>query len=87
MDLGASPNYRDPKGLTPLYHLVSSKDSDPALVEMLLRDYAVLGVRDEGGWTELHQVCVIIHLGDMIQLISLGYDTTKYHVSDTISLF
>ena len=45
----ASPNYRDAKGLTPLYHTAIMGDG-PATCRTLL------GIKDAGGWTELHQV-------------------------------
>ena len=51
----ASPNYRDAKGLTPLYHTAIMGD-DTGACEALLRHHAEMGVKDQGGWTELHQV-------------------------------
>ena len=56
LSYGASPNYRDVKGLTPLYHTAIMGD-DTACCESLLRYRAELGIKDHGGWTELHQVC------------------------------
>ena len=55
LDLGASPNYKDAKGLTPLY-LTVSHSSDVALTEMLLHDHAIVGAQDLQGWQEVHQV-------------------------------
>lgn len=55
LSLGASPNYRDAKGLTPLYHTAIMGD-DTGACEALLRHHAEMGVKDQGGWTELHQV-------------------------------
>ena len=68
LSLGASPNYRDAKGLTPVYHTAIMGD-DTGACEALLRYRAELGIKDQGGWTELHQVgritvtvpCIIIH--------------------------
>lgn len=54
-DLGASPNYRDSRGLTPLYYSVTH-NTDPLLCEALLHDYAVIGACDNQGWQETHQV-------------------------------
>ena len=54
-DLGASPNYRDHRGLTPLYYCVTYA-KDPLVCEALLHDYAVIGVADHQGWQETHQV-------------------------------
>ena len=55
IDLGASPNYRDARGLTPLYHSVTHS-TDPMVCEALLYDYAVIGATDNQGWQETHQV-------------------------------
>ena len=57
LDLGGSPNYRDAKGLTPLYISVAA-NADPALCEALLHDHAFLGAQDLQGWHETHQVCL-----------------------------
>ena len=57
LQYGASPNYRDAKGLTPVYHTAIMGDDTGACV-FLLRHRAEMGVRDPGGWTELHQVRV-----------------------------
>lgn len=64
-DLGASPNYRDTRGLTPLYYSVTH-NTDPLLCEALLHDYAVIGASDSQGWQETHQVrqCA---LGDLLR--------------------
>lgn len=61
-DLGASPNYRDHRGLTPLYYSVTYA-SDPLVCEALLHDYSIIGVADHQGWQETHQVmcCHIWH--------------------------
>lgn len=55
LDLGGSPNYRDSKGLTPLYISVAT-GADPTLCEMLLHDHAFIGAQDTQGWHETHQV-------------------------------
>jgi SH3/ankyrin repeat-containing protein len=55
LDLGASPNYRDAKNLTPLWNAVSSRAS-PMLCQALLHDYSIHGVQDAQGWHEVHQV-------------------------------
>lgn len=61
LELGASPNYRDTKGITPVY-LSIVKKSDPKICEILLHDHATLGIQDTQGWQEVHQVSVILHL-------------------------
>lgn len=55
LELGASPNYKDAKGLTPLYLSVTN-NSDPLLCEGLLHDHATIGAQDLQGWQEVHQV-------------------------------
>jgi hypothetical protein len=55
LELGASPNYRDGKNLTPVY-LSITKKNDPKVTEALLHDHAVLGTQDTQGWNEVHQV-------------------------------
>jgi len=55
LDLGSGVNYRDARGLTPLY-LCASNSSSGACVNLLLYNYAVVGVVDSAGCTELHQV-------------------------------
>ncbi|XP_058058009.1 SH3 and multiple ankyrin repeat domains protein 1 [Anopheles bellator] len=56
LELGASPNYRDTKGLTPVYLSVTRK-TDPKVSEVLLHDHATLGIQDSQGWQEIHQAC------------------------------
>jgi ankyrin repeat protein len=55
LELGASPNYRDSKNITPVY-LSITKKNDPKVTEALLHDHAVLGTQDTQGWNEVHQV-------------------------------
>lgn len=55
LDLGASPDYKDSRGLTPLYHSAMI-GGDPYCCELLLYDHAQLGYSDENGWQEIHQV-------------------------------
>lgn len=57
LELGASPNYKDTNGLTPLYACVSNV-TPARCVELLLRDRAVLDTSDNAGWTETHQVTI-----------------------------
>ena len=59
LELGASPNYKDTKGLTPLYYSVIYK-TDPMLCETLLHDHASIGSQDLQGWQEVHQVCHVL---------------------------
>lgn len=55
LELGASPNYKDSCGLTPLYH-TAVVGGDPYCCELLLHEHAIVGCKDENGWQEIHQV-------------------------------
>ncbi|CAB1312320.1 unnamed protein product, partial [Coregonus sp. 'balchen'] len=55
LSLGASPDYKDRCSLTPLYHSVLI-GGDTSCCETLLYYRARLGVRDENGWEESHQL-------------------------------
>lgn len=57
LSLGASPDYKDRCGLTPLYHTVLT-GGDTSCCETLLYYRAKLGTRDENGWDESHQVAM-----------------------------
>ena len=54
-----SPNYRDGKSLTPVYHSVINP-TDPVVTETLLHDHGLIGSQDLQGWQEVHQVIIII---------------------------
>lgn len=56
LELGASPNSQDTLGLTPLYYCMLNADSNANTAELLLRDYAEIGVTDPHGNQEMHQV-------------------------------
>ncbi|XP_064595524.1 SH3 and multiple ankyrin repeat domains protein 3-like [Liolophura sinensis] len=56
LDLGAAPNYKDGRGLTPLYYSVAN-DTDAMCSELLLHDRAAIGTPDEQGWFEIHHAC------------------------------
>lgn len=55
LELGASPNYKDARGITPLYISITRK-CEPKITESLLHDHATLGTQDNQGWNEVHQV-------------------------------
>ena len=64
LELGASPNYRDSKNLTPLYHAVIQV-TDPVITETLLHDHAVTGAQDLQGWQEVHQVRELFRVSEI----------------------
>jgi len=72
LDLGASPNYRDSKGLTALYHCMLNLASSAHCAQMLLHDHAEVGYRDTAGWTEVHQVCKSLYM-------SLALSFARWH--------
>lgn len=65
MDLGASPDYKDSRGLTPLYHS-AMVGGDPYCCELLLHDHAQVGCEDENGWQEIHQVIIHHHIHKLL---------------------
>ncbi|XP_075169810.1 SH3 and multiple ankyrin repeat domains prosap [Haematobia irritans] len=56
LELGASPNYKDGRGITPLYISITRK-CEAKITESLLHDHATLGIQDNQGWNEVHQAC------------------------------
>ena len=48
LDLGASPNYKDLKGLSPLYYCVTNS-SEVVICELLLHDRSAVGATDLQG--------------------------------------
>ena len=59
LDLGASPNYKDARGLTPLYYTVVQA-TNALCTEALLHDHATIGCADDRGWTEVHHVSSLV---------------------------
>eukprot|EP00117_Sycon_ciliatum_P022816 scpid20993/ scgid19566/ SH3 and multiple ankyrin repeat domains protein 3; Proline-rich synapse-associated protein 2 len=57
LDLGASPNYRDRKGLTPLYNTTLPCGGGADMALLLLREHSQLMISDANGWQEIHQAC------------------------------
>ncbi|CAF1634071.1 unnamed protein product [Adineta ricciae] len=62
LELGASPNVYDEKGLTALYHTVLNKQSESIndsayCCQLLLQDHSIVNCRDDYLSTELHQAC------------------------------
>lgn len=70
LELGASPNYKDNKGLTPLYFTIHP-NVDPVFAETLLHDHATTGAADTQGWQEVHQVSLISSLQNNDKIIDL----------------
>uniref|UniRef100_A0A8B9IT36 SH3 and multiple ankyrin repeat domains 3 n=1 Tax=Amazona collaria TaxID=241587 RepID=A0A8B9IT36_9PSIT len=85
LDLGASPDYKDSRGLTPLYHS-AVVGGDPYCCELLLHDYARLGCVDENGWQEIHQACRYGHVQHLEHLLFYGADMTTQNASGNTAL-
>ncbi|XP_050736843.1 SH3 and multiple ankyrin repeat domains protein 2-like isoform X5 [Eriocheir sinensis] len=85
LDLGASPNYRDTRGLTPLYYSVTH-NTDPLLCEALLHDYAVIGASDSQGWQETHQACRNKMVQHLEHLLFYGADMNAQNASGNTPL-
>nr|XP_037272545.1 LOW QUALITY PROTEIN: SH3 and multiple ankyrin repeat domains protein 3-like [Rhipicephalus microplus] len=85
LDLGASPNYKDARGLTPLYYTVLW-NADPQLAETLLHDHAMLGVADPQGWQEVHQACKHGLVQHLEQLLFYGADMNARNASGNTPL-
>ncbi|XP_071442143.1 SH3 and multiple ankyrin repeat domains protein 3 [Hetaerina americana] len=87
LDLGASPNYRDARGLTPLYIAVAGTGpADAMLCEALLHDHAVLGAQDLQGWQEVHQACRNGLVQHLEHLLFYGADTEARNASGNTPL-
>ncbi|XP_070804036.1 SH3 and multiple ankyrin repeat domains protein 3 [Pituophis catenifer annectens] len=85
LDLGASTDYKDSRGLTPLYHSVMV-GGDPYCCELLLHDYAKVGCMDENGWQEIHQACRYGHVQHLEHLLFYGADMTAQNASGNTAL-
>ncbi|XP_044286626.1 SH3 and multiple ankyrin repeat domains protein 3-like [Varanus komodoensis] len=85
LDLGASTDYKDSRGLTPLYHS-AMVGGDPYCCELLLHDYARVGCLDENGWQEIHQACRYGHVQHLEHLLFYGADMTAQNASGNSAL-
>ncbi|XP_043944546.1 SH3 and multiple ankyrin repeat domains protein 3 isoform X4 [Protopterus annectens] len=85
LDLGASPDYKDSRGLTPLYHS-AMVGGDPYCCELLLHDHATVGCVDENGWQEVHQACRYGHVQHLEHLLFYGADMSTQNASGNSAL-
>ncbi|XP_076335390.1 uncharacterized protein LOC143238760 isoform X2 [Tachypleus tridentatus] len=85
LDLGASPNYKDNRKLTPLYYSVVY-GSDHRLTELLLYEHAVLGTADLQGWQEVHQACKHGRVQHLELLLFYGADLNCQNASGNTAL-
>ncbi|XP_062402467.1 SH3 and multiple ankyrin repeat domains protein 3 [Sardina pilchardus] len=85
LDLGASPDYKDSRGLTPLYHS-AMVGGDPYCCELLLHDHAQVGCVDENGWQEIHQACRHGHVQHLEHLLFYGAEMSSQNASGNTAL-
>ncbi|XP_012876413.1 PREDICTED: SH3 and multiple ankyrin repeat domains protein 2 isoform X1 [Dipodomys ordii] len=85
LELGASPDYKDSCGLTPLYH-TAVVGGDPCCCELLLRERASVCCRDENGWQEIHQACRYGHVQHLEHLLFYGADMGAQNASGNTAL-
>uniref|UniRef100_A0A3B3D0B6 SH3 and multiple ankyrin repeat domains 2a n=1 Tax=Oryzias melastigma TaxID=30732 RepID=A0A3B3D0B6_ORYME len=85
LELGASPDYKDSRGLTPLYHSVVV-GGDPGCCELLLKHHASMCCQDENGWHEVHQACRHGHVQHLEHLLFYGADMSAQNASGNTAL-
>ncbi|KAI5726732.1 hypothetical protein M8J76_007604 [Diaphorina citri] len=85
LELGASPNYKDAKGITPLYVSITHQ-TDPVICETLLHDRAVVGIQDQQGWQEVHQACRNGLAQHLEHLLFYGADSNARNASGNTPL-
>ncbi|KAL6039226.1 hypothetical protein STEG23_027062, partial [Scotinomys teguina] len=85
LELGASPDYKDSYGLTPLYH-TAIVGGDPYCCELLLHDHATVCCKDENGWHEIHQACRYGHVQHLEHLLFYGADMSAQNASGNTAL-
>ncbi|KAM7330933.1 hypothetical protein ACRRTK_010122 [Alexandromys fortis] len=85
LDLGGSPNYKDRRGLTPLFH-TAMVGGDPRCCELLLYNRAQLGIADENGWQEIHQACQRGHSQHLEHLLFYGAEPGAQNASGNTAL-
>ncbi|XP_069057095.1 SH3 and multiple ankyrin repeat domains protein 1 [Pleurodeles waltl] len=85
LDLGGSPNHKDRRGLTPLYH-TAIVGGDPRCCELLLYNRAHIGTLDENGWQEIHQACQYGHTQHLEHLLFYGADPGAQNASGNTAL-
>eukprot|EP00062_Callorhinchus_milii_P003853 gi/632941584/ref/XP_007885942.1/ PREDICTED: SH3 and multiple ankyrin repeat domains protein 2 isoform X2 [Callorhinchus milii] len=85
LELGASADYKDCRGLTALYH-TAMVGGDPYCCELLLHEHASIGCKDENGWQEIHQACRYGHVQHLEHLLFYGADMRAQNASGNTAL-
>ncbi|XP_058858999.1 SH3 and multiple ankyrin repeat domains protein 2-like isoform X5 [Acipenser ruthenus] len=85
LELGASPDYKDSRGLTALYH-TAMVGGDPYCCELLLHEHTTISCMDENGWQEIHQACRYGHDQHLEHLLFYGADMSAQNASGNTAL-
>ncbi|KAK1159675.1 SH3 and multiple ankyrin repeat domains protein 2-like [Acipenser oxyrinchus oxyrinchus] len=85
LELGASPDYKDSRGLTALYH-TAMVGGDPYCCELLLHEHTTISCKDENGWQEIHQACRYGHDQHLEHLLFYRADMSAQNASGNTAL-
>ncbi|KAK6294807.1 hypothetical protein J4Q44_G00356370 [Coregonus suidteri] len=85
LELGSSPDYKDSRGLTALYH-TAMVGGDPFCCELLLHEHATVCCQDENGWHEVHQACRNGYVQHLEHLLFYGADMSAQNASGNTAL-
>ncbi|XP_053356416.1 SH3 and multiple ankyrin repeat domains protein 2-like [Clarias gariepinus] len=85
LDLGASPDYKDSRGLSALYH-TAMVGGDSGCCELLLYEHASINCQDENGWHEVHQSCRHGHVQHLEHLLFYGADMSAQNASGNTAM-
>ncbi|KAK3570246.1 hypothetical protein QTP86_017131, partial [Hemibagrus guttatus] len=85
LELGASPDYKDSRGLSALYH-TAMVGGDSGCCELLLHEHASINCQDENGWHEVHQACRHGHVQHLEHLLFYGADMSAQNASGNTAM-
>lgn len=85
LELGAFPDVRDHKMLTPLYYAILNASSIQT-VENLLSNGSILGIKDDNNWQEIHHACKLGLSHHLEHLIYYGCDINSKNNSGNTPL-
>ncbi|XP_066265832.1 SH3 and multiple ankyrin repeat domains protein 3-like isoform X8 [Branchiostoma lanceolatum] len=85
LELGSSPDFKDARNLTSLYHCCMV-GGNPTCCEVLLHNHADPHVTDEQGWQPMHQACRHGHVQHLEHLLFYGADHTAQNASGNTPL-
>ncbi|KAF4072055.1 hypothetical protein AMELA_G00269910 [Ameiurus melas] len=85
LELGASPDYKDSRGLSALYH-TAMVGGESGCCELLLHEHASITCQDENGWHEVHQACRHGHVQHLEHLLFYGADMSAQNASGNTAM-